>query len=59
MCQCKKNEKTRKSNECNSKYIEIVNNVLPTIKPQLFANTQDSCIEFYHNHSFLINVINK
>jgi len=59
LCTCKKNEKSRKGSECNSQYIHIVNNILPTMKSQLFKNTQDMSIEFYHNQSFMINVITR
>jgi hypothetical protein len=59
LCQCKRNEKINKGNECNLKYISIVMNILPALKGALFSKSPEFSIEFYHTQSFLINVITR
>jgi hypothetical protein len=59
VCNCKKNTKAIKAEECNKSYINIVNSVLPTIKAKLFNNTTETTIEFYYNQSMLIGTISK
>lgn len=59
ICNCKKNEKSHKLNNCNAQYVNIVNSILPSLKDKLFDGINDLEIEFYYNQSFKIGSLSK
>ncbi len=58
-CNCHKSDKEKKFNECNQLYINVVKNVIPTMKTHLFGLIPDTLIEFYYSDSFHITTITK
>lgn len=56
ICSCTKTLKESKLTECNSNYLETINN-LNHYKQQLFANTKDTTFEFYHNNQLVSTII--
>jgi hypothetical protein len=57
ICSCKKNMKSKKLEECNNKYVDIINNLSNEVKVDFFKTTTDNAIEFLYNHNFKINDI--
>jgi hypothetical protein len=49
ICGCQKQRKINKAQECDKIYVNIVNNVLPTLLDYLRTKTIDNDIIFYHH----------
>lgn len=49
ICNCQKQRKSIKSEECNKKYITLVQTVVSGLVDYLKTKTTDSEIIFYHN----------
>lgn len=49
ICHCQKQRKSNKAEECDRIYVNIVNNILPTMLDYLRTKTNDPEIVFYHH----------
>lgn len=57
ICNCQKQRKIIKSNECNNIYINLVKTTMTNMVGYLQSKTSDSEIIFYHNGSHEIKRI--
>ena len=53
-CICKKQEKTRKFQICNEKYINVVQNIVPLFKAEILEAAKSKTITFSHSGGFVI-----
>jgi hypothetical protein len=53
-CKCNPGKRNAKLTQCNTQYITIVTNTLPSYKTELFNLTPDDTIDFLHTGDFFI-----
>jgi len=57
ICNCQKQRKTAKSEECNRLYVQIVNSIAVNMVEYFKTKTNDSEITFTHNGPHVIKTI--